>query len=105
MRIVVFQLNAHATRIQVDRTHLRLDEIGPSQHLPDRADGMPRLQHARAGLEQQRGHREEVVAADKRDRYSIALVLPQALKMRRGVKAPEPASEDDDARWRLCLGH
>jgi hypothetical protein len=50
---------------EIDALDLGLDEPRLLQQRPDRADGVARLQHAGACLEQQRGHEQVVVAADQ----------------------------------------
>ncbi len=109
--LIVGQLDAGAFRrrrqddaaFEVDLPHGRLDEARPAQEVAHRQRAMPQLERAREGLEKQRRHQEEVVAADQ---HHLEIGPPRAapLEMAGRPDAAKPAAEHDDARQRPSLG-
>jgi hypothetical protein len=87
------------TLYQRDHCHLcdlALDELRAVEHPSDRGHRVPRVEHAGAGLEQQRRHEEVVVATDEGD-LDVGIAPEQSLEVPSRVNAPEPATQDDNA--------
>ena len=94
-RLVPRRAGVDDPAVQVQADHLGLDESRAAQQRADGVDGVARLQDAGAGLEQQGGQQEVVVAADEGEVDAlVAAELP--LQVPGGVQPGEPAAEHDD---------
>src|SRR6185437_3070639 len=96
--------HVHEPSLDVDVRDLSFDEAGPPERGPDRLRAMPQLQPARAGLEEERGEDEGVVATDQGD-IDPAPRAAEALEMAGHGDAAESASEHHDPRRRGTVSH
>ncbi len=64
----VDRVDCHSPALGVERGHATDDQLRVRAHHPKRDDDVPRLEHARGGLGQQRGEEHEVLGADDRRR-------------------------------------
>ena len=95
----------HANRpaLQVDALHAPLAEAGGPQERPHGERAVPQIEGARAHLEQQRRHQEEVVPAHQDD-LDIRPPLAELFQLAGGVDPAEAPAEDHDASLRSLEG-
>jgi hypothetical protein len=89
----VARTTRRSTSTSLDR---RFDEPRAAERRPDRLRAMAQLQRAGAGLEQERGEDEGMVAAHQGD-LDVRAPLAEPLEMPRRRHAAEPAAEYQDA--------
>ena len=85
-----------AVGAKVDAFDVGFDEAGFFEHGADGVDGVAGLEDAGAGLEEERGHEEVVVAGDESD-FDGGVGPEFAFEVVGGVDAAEAAAEDEEA--------